>query len=71
MFRWHCKRPGIRLRISTRDGVVLEADSEELYLAARHGPDGWRQLIPGGPDGATGYTTVPVKIEIMAVKPGK
>ena len=61
--------PGIRLRVSTKDGVVLELDSDELYLAARFaGSNGWRALIPGGPDGAGEFSTVPVKIEIKPEK---
>lgn len=62
--------PGIRLRISTETGVVMEASSAELYLASRvterPGRDGWHLLIPGGPDGSTEYSTVPIKIEIRA-----
>jgi hypothetical protein len=53
--------PGIRLRISTINGVIVEANSEQLYLSAKFaGPEpctpmclpgcmkhGWLNLIAG------------------------
>ncbi len=58
-------RPGIRIRISTRDGVVVDADSEHLYYSAKFGgapgcdpgclpgcdKHGWLNLVGGGPVG--------------------
>ena len=72
-------RPGIELRISTPDGVVVESDSESLYLMAKFGgiPGEWFALIGGGPSGPFGmptpfgeYSVVPLKIEIRPVMIG-
>jgi hypothetical protein len=54
--------PGIRLRISTRDGVIVDAGSDHLYYSAKYGgPEpctpaclpgcekhGWLNLVAGG-----------------------
>lgn len=68
--------PGILLRISTPDGVVVEADSWHLYFTARYSGagDGWLNLIsaadpnygPACP--AEEFSTVPLKIEIKPVR---
>ena len=75
--------PGIELRISTRDGVVVEADSASLYYSAKFGgiPGEWFALIGGGrgggelgelgmPTPAGEYSVVGLKIEIRPVMIG-
>jgi hypothetical protein len=74
--------PGVRFRISTLNGVVLDVDSADLYFAARYGGQddgctpacvpgcekhGWTDLIAGGPDGAMEFTRVPLKIQVRPV----
>lgn len=74
--------PGVRFRISTINGVVVDADSGTLYYMAKLGgfdepctpaclPDcekhGWMGLIAGGPDGGLEFSQVPLKIEIRPV----
>lgn len=67
---------GIRLRISTPNGVVVDTDSVDLHCIARFSgaaEGSWYKLIAGSMDGyvpcpAEEFSTVPVKIEIMPVK---
>lgn len=78
LFRRPRRSPGIRLRISTQNGVVLETDSAQLHYMARYAKYGdhpctpacepgheWLNLIAGGDHGALEFTQVPVKIEIQ------
>lgn len=68
--------PGILLRISTPDGVVVEASSWHLYCSAKFAGvgDGWLNLITAadpnyGPQcPAEEFSTVPLKIEIKAAR---
>jgi hypothetical protein len=56
--------PGIRIRISTQNGVVFDGDSQHLHYAAKYAGDGWLDLIAGGDHGALEFSQVPVKIEV-------
>ncbi len=57
---WH---PGVRFRILTPDGLIVDADSDRLYYSAKYGGEfcspgcvpgcdehGWLSLVGGGGD---------------------
>lgn len=81
-FRRHRRRapfPGIEVRISTVNGPLVLADSEQLYYAAKYSgaaatADGWFDLVAGSTTDELGqlppggqFSVVPLRIEIRAV----
>lgn len=63
-------RLGVRLRVASRNGTLIDADSLQLHYIARYGmiaEFGWVELFPG--DGARSDIRVEIKAVVIGEPP--